>query len=64
MNSTRLSGRLAAKVLDVVLLVSLATGAPLFAQVAGGTVQGVVSDPSGAAIAGAQVTITEVAIAM
>ena len=61
MHSTRLSDRLAAIVLDVVLLVSLATGAPLFAQVAGGTVQGVVSDPSGAAIPGAQVTVTEVA---
>ena len=35
--------------------------APLFAQVAGGTIQGVVSDTSGAAIAGAHATITELA---
>ncbi len=61
MNSTRLSGRLATIFLALALLVCLASHVPLFAQVAGGTIQGVVSDPSGAAIAGAQVTVTELA---
>jgi hypothetical protein len=44
-----------------VLLISLVLSAPLFAQVAGGAIQGFVSDPSGAAVTGAQVTVTEIA---
>ena len=43
------------------LLVSLALSAPLFGQVAGGAIQGIVSDPSGAAVTGAEVTVTEIA---
>src|ERR1022692_2271912 len=34
---------------------------PVHAQVAGGTVLGTVKDPSGAVVAGAQVTITDIA---
>src|ERR1035441_6775809 len=43
------------------LLLSLALSAPLLGQVAGGSIQGFVSDPSGAAVSGAQVTVTEIA---
>ena len=42
-------------------LIFLALSAPLFGQVAGGAIQGIVSDPSGAALTGAQVTVTEIA---
>jgi hypothetical protein len=42
-------------------LIFLALSAPLFGQVAGGAIQGIVSDPSGAAVTGAQVTVTEIA---
>jgi hypothetical protein len=43
-----------------VLLVPLLLSASLFGQVVGGEIQGYVSDPSGAAVAGAQVTVTEI----
>jgi hypothetical protein len=43
------------------LLLSLALSVPLLGQVAGGAIQGFVSDPSGAAVTGAQVTVTEIA---
>ena len=43
------------------LLLSMALSIPLLGQVAGGAIQGFVSDPSGAAVTGAQVTVTEIA---
>jgi len=43
------------------LFLSLALSVPLLGQVAGGAIQGFVSDPSGAAVTGAQVTVTEIA---
>src|ERR1035437_9804671 len=43
------------------LLVGLASSTSLPGQVAGGTIQGVVSDPSGASIESAKVTVTEIA---
>ena len=49
--------------LGVAMAVALCFGAPgsLPAQVAGGTIQGVIADSSGAAIVGAHLTITEAA---
>lgn len=47
--------------LGVALLLRLALSTTLLAQVAGGTILGVVTDPSGAAIAGAQVLVSEIA---
>ena len=43
------------------LFMFLTLSTPLFAQVAGGAIQGFVSDPSGAAVSGAEVTVTEIA---
>ena len=43
-----------------VLMLSLALSTPVVAQVAGGTIQGTIADPSGAAIAGAQIIVTEI----
>ncbi len=58
MNHTRILGRLVSRCLTGVLWFGLAHSTPMPGQVAGGTIQGVVSDPSGATVAGAQVTVT------
>jgi len=57
----RFPGKFAFLSLAAIFLLHLAITAPLFGQSAGGTIQGVVSDPSGAAVAGAQITVTELA---
>lgn len=57
----QLSGRSVYLRLACALLFSLNAFTVLFAQVAGGTVQGLVTDPAGAVIVGAQVTVTEIA---
>ena len=52
--------RFAAALFAIALTFCLAASMPLHAQVAGtGTIQGVVTDPSGAFVAGATVTLTE-----
>ena len=61
MKQTQLLGRLFPLCLAGVLLFGIAQPAPMLGQVAGGTIQGLVSDPSGATIAGARVTVTETA---
>ena len=42
----------------VILAVAILSASPAYAQVAGATLSGTITDPSGAAIAGAMVTIT------
>jgi hypothetical protein len=58
MHLTRIPGRLVSRCLMAVLWFGLAHSTPMPAQVAGGTIQGLVSDPSGATVVGAQVTVT------
>ena len=61
MTYIRFLGRVAASGFAVSLLFGFAVCAPARAQVAGGTIQGLVSDTSGAVLANAQVTVTEIA---
>src|SRR5579859_4866670 len=58
MSHTRVLGRLVFRCLTGALWFGLAHSTPMPGQVAGGTIQGLVSDPSGATVAGAQVTVT------
>jgi hypothetical protein len=53
--------RLAEGLLCVFVSTLWVGGAPLHAQVAAGEITGIVKDPSGAAVAGATVTVTDVA---
>jgi hypothetical protein len=61
MTYLRLIGKIVARGLAAGLLLGLALWTPAGAQVAGGTIQGLVSDPSGSTLPGAKVTITSVA---
>jgi hypothetical protein len=61
MNHKWLSGRALSVGLVGAFLLIIASSTPLPAQTAGGTIQGQVIDPSGAAVSGAQVTVTEIA---
>ncbi len=58
MNQTWFSARFLSLSLVGFLLLGLATATPMLGQVAGGTIQGLVSDPTGATVAGAHVSVT------
>lgn len=59
--NTRFSVRPGFLALAVILLLAWFLQVPASAQVAGGTIQGVVTDPDGAVVRGAQVIVTDVA---
>src|ERR1700674_1239583 len=58
MHHTRILGRLVSRCIAGVLWFSFIQSMQMLGQVAGGTIQGLVSDPSEATIAGAQVMVT------
>jgi hypothetical protein len=54
-------GRIGMEAFVLILVLAIASLAPVYAQEAGGTILGVVADPSGAAVGNANVTIRNVA---
>ena len=61
MSRTMRSRRLCLPLLGIAVLIALAGSVPLRAQVSGATILGTVTDPAGAVIANAQVTIKDIA---